>query len=554
MDHIKIRHIMSQHVITLHKEQSLMLADELMRMRHIRHIPVVDDDEALVGLVTHRDLLAAELSSTNSLSLEDRAELQMSVQVSRVMSSDVWSVHPDTPAVDVAQLLIDQHFGCAPVVDDGGRLVGIVTEADFLSLAIDALAQEGSAITVSELMSTDLVTLRRGQTLFAADDLMALRQVRHLPVVEEDGHLAGLVTHRDLLAARFSALSSKAPRYPGTARIVDIMREDVWTINVDAPALSAAQNLSDHIFGCLPVVESGSLVGIVSESDFLSFLIERYGPRQRSSPRLDVPVTFYMHSPVHEIAPSASIERAQELLATHGVSSLAVVDSGELCGVITRTDLLRVSLPRLMMRRRRMPLRLPSRSVADVMTCEVTSVAPDTSVSVAAQRMLDKGIHRLFVTVQGDAVGVFSATDAMEVVRDLQITTTLAKTKSQALFSIGAEETISAGVKLLEKADVESLVVLSAGWPVGIFGSREVLSSRHLPRDAALDKAMSHAFIALPAHTPMYRAAEQAVSLRVMHVVVFEDNNPRALLTPIDFVRACAADSMPDDSPEDSID
>jgi CBS domain-containing membrane protein len=130
---------MSSPVVTFFEEQSLPLADDVMRYKHLRHLPVIDDDRRLVGLVTHRDLLRAQISTMTGLTSEQRRAREEEVTVGQVMTRDVWTVRPDTLASVAGSTLFDHRYGCLPVVDDAHRLVGIITEHDFLRFAIKAL-------------------------------------------------------------------------------------------------------------------------------------------------------------------------------------------------------------------------------------------------------------------------------------------------------------------------------------------------------------------------------------------------------------------------------
>lgn len=133
-----VKHIMSSPVITLFAEQTLPLAEDVMRYKHLRHLPVIDDDRRLVGLVSHRDILRAQISSLVGLTPEQRRARQDDVKVSTLMTRDVWTVTPETLASVAGRTLLDHRFGCLPVVD-GDRLVGILTERDFLRFAVKAL-------------------------------------------------------------------------------------------------------------------------------------------------------------------------------------------------------------------------------------------------------------------------------------------------------------------------------------------------------------------------------------------------------------------------------
>ena len=130
---------MSSPVVTFFEEQSLPLADDVMRLKHLRHLPVIDDQRRLVGLVTHRDLLRAQISTMTGLTAEQRRAREEEVTVGQVMTRDVWTVTPDTLASVAGSTLFDHRYGCLPVVDEAHRLVGIITEHDFLRFAIKAL-------------------------------------------------------------------------------------------------------------------------------------------------------------------------------------------------------------------------------------------------------------------------------------------------------------------------------------------------------------------------------------------------------------------------------
>jgi len=127
-------------VVTLFAEQTLPVAEDIMRFKHLRHLPVVDDVQRLVGLVSHRDILRAQVSSLVGFTASERRAREDHVRVSHIMTRDVWTATPDTLASTAGTLLLDHAFGCLPVVDVDRRLVGIVTERDFLKLAVKAIA------------------------------------------------------------------------------------------------------------------------------------------------------------------------------------------------------------------------------------------------------------------------------------------------------------------------------------------------------------------------------------------------------------------------------
>lgn len=138
MSSTRVRDLMSTKLVTLFAEQAMPLAEDIMKFRHIRHIPVVDPDSRLVGLVSHRDILAANTSRLVGLSDDERQARQSNITVRDIMTSDVWTVSPQTFAEVAAQTLLDHRYGCLPVVDDG-KLVGMLTERDFLKVVLQHL-------------------------------------------------------------------------------------------------------------------------------------------------------------------------------------------------------------------------------------------------------------------------------------------------------------------------------------------------------------------------------------------------------------------------------
>ena len=137
---VLVKDLMSAPVVSLFAEQTLPLAEDIMRFKHLRHLPVVDEDRHVVGLVSHRDILRAQISSLTGLSPAQRRARQDEVRVRDIMTSEVWTVTPETLASVAGRTLLDHRFGCLPVVE-GEFLVGIVTERDFLRFAVKTIEQ-----------------------------------------------------------------------------------------------------------------------------------------------------------------------------------------------------------------------------------------------------------------------------------------------------------------------------------------------------------------------------------------------------------------------------
>jgi CBS domain-containing protein len=127
---------MSREVQVVRRNDQLAVADALMKQGRIRHLPVLDEDGTVCAVVSQRDLFRGAL--LRALGYGGRAEESMlkQVAVKEAMSSEIFTIRPDATAGQAARMMIERKVGCLPVVD-GGKLVGIVTETDFVKLVAD---------------------------------------------------------------------------------------------------------------------------------------------------------------------------------------------------------------------------------------------------------------------------------------------------------------------------------------------------------------------------------------------------------------------------------
>lgn len=133
-------------------------------------------------------------------------------------------------------------------------------------------------MNVREIMTTPVTSVDAGDPLARALDLMRSGGFRRLPVLQ-NGRLVGVVTDRDLRLATNSPLVLSEKWYSEfileSIKVKACMTPDPITIDPDAPVLDAARLMRQHKIGGLPVVQDDALVGIVTETDLLDFLIQR---------------------------------------------------------------------------------------------------------------------------------------------------------------------------------------------------------------------------------------------------------------------------------------
>lgn len=130
-----VRDIMTQKVVTLFEEDNLTGVEDGMTHFKFRHLPVVDG-KRLVGLITHRDLLRIAASALEPGAEQKTRTMNERVFARDVMQRDVVTVREDTPILDAGRLMWNNKMSCLPVIAEDGELLGIVTEGDFLKLAL----------------------------------------------------------------------------------------------------------------------------------------------------------------------------------------------------------------------------------------------------------------------------------------------------------------------------------------------------------------------------------------------------------------------------------
>jgi CBS domain-containing membrane protein len=127
----RVRDLMTSEVTTLNRNDKLTIADDVMRLGRIRHLPVLDEEQQVVGIVSQRDLFRGALARALGYGAHAQQKLLGQLVVKEVMTNDPMTVAPDTPLAEAARLMLKQKIG-ALVVIEGGRLAGILTEADFV--------------------------------------------------------------------------------------------------------------------------------------------------------------------------------------------------------------------------------------------------------------------------------------------------------------------------------------------------------------------------------------------------------------------------------------
>lgn len=259
-------------------------------------------------------------------------------------------------------------------------------------------------MNVAQCMTADPVTVAPEDTLHSALALMDELGVRHLPVVAA-GRLVGVLSDRDLLEHTGAGILGPDPAAYGDApgSVATVMRADPVTAAPDDFIVSAVTELSVHGIGCLPVVDGGRLVGIVTETDFLR-LVAQLGASGFAPPGLDPEVSALASHGLATGGPATTLAEAAALLETRSCRHLPVLDaSGALATILSDRDI----------RRARGAGVAPSERVTNLARTSPVTVAPHERVSTAARLMSEHKISAVAI-VGGPTLGLLTTTDILE--------------------------------------------------------------------------------------------------------------------------------------------
>ena len=263
---MQIKNLMSEDLITVDKDQNLSDALKLLRKHNVSRLPVTNNKE-LVGIISERDI-ANKLGSSKYESMPASR-----LHISSVMVKDVFTVPQTMQLEEVAKLMLDNGIGSVPVMDDG-KMVGIVSKADFVTLATGIAFDK---ITVKEIMSKELIAVSSTERLVHARRQMLESHVGRLPVVDEE-ELVGMITSKDLMRA-FIDFRKKVPEKYQKSQIKEVLVEDIMSTNPtfvtkDMSITEISNIIMETGFNGLPVVEDDEVIGIITQTDILK-LIER---------------------------------------------------------------------------------------------------------------------------------------------------------------------------------------------------------------------------------------------------------------------------------------
>jgi acetoin utilization protein AcuB len=146
-----VKERMTHNPVFIRPDLPVTEAQTLMKREKIHHLPVLDKDQKLVGIVTEKDLLYASPSVATTLSVYEMTSLLAKLKVEKVMSKDVVTATEDVPLEEAARIMADRRIGGLPIMR-GTTLVGVITESDLFRIFIELFGARQKGVRVSVTM------------------------------------------------------------------------------------------------------------------------------------------------------------------------------------------------------------------------------------------------------------------------------------------------------------------------------------------------------------------------------------------------------------------
>jgi len=240
----------------------------------------------------------------------------------------------------------------------------------------------------------------------------------------------------------------------------DVMKKEVATISSEEIVISAAKIMSDRKVSCLVIVDSGNVVGIITETDVL----RRVG--NKSSDLYRTKLNQIMSSPVESVTPDLSILQASKIMGRKHIKRLPIMRKGKLAGIVTQTDLVRALTSYGLWT-----------DVSEIMSRNIASVQLDASVAEAAEIMTSRKISCIMV-MDGDKVaGVLTEKDLLGRVVALQRdpnNTPMEEVMSSPVASVPYNFSVFSAGKVMEEMNIRRLAVMKDNRLCGVVTQTDI--------------------------------------------------------------------------------
>lgn len=291
---LQVRDVMVTPVLSVSADAPVADAVELLVGRELRALPVVDAGQRVVGVISNGDLVAraglgARLALLSAMSTESRQAYVDRLEprrVGEVMTKDPATVRTTDSVAAATHLMAERRIKRLPVVDDDGRLVGILARMDILRAVGETFPRDAEAAgdhpgaqTVGELMRTEVPKAGEDADLSTLLDVVVSTRLHRAVIVDRDDRVTGVVSDAEILrrvdpsasSGVVGALMRTAGRRPGGGlRARDLDTRPPLVVEPGATIAEAAHLMTEHGYKLLCVVDADRrLLGIVDRADLL---------------------------------------------------------------------------------------------------------------------------------------------------------------------------------------------------------------------------------------------------------------------------------------------
>jgi CBS domain-containing protein len=302
-ERLRVVDIMSPDVVRVHPETPLKDLVELLVGHDYRAVPVVDNSERVVGIISNGDLvergglaMRLELLATSSREVIHRELVALGVNgrtAAQVMTREVVTVLPDMSVLEAARLMAQRKLKRLPVVDPLGHLLGIVSRVDLLRTVAQGYPApeprpnpERPVRLVGDIVRTQVPTVSLHASLPEVIDALVSTRLNRAVVIDEQRRVVGLITDAELVRrigeqpGIVTSLMRRAAVVPFAdgVKVTDLMITDVITTQPEVAVEDAMREMLARKFKILPVVDAqGQLLGIVDRFDLLQAIAGQSG-------------------------------------------------------------------------------------------------------------------------------------------------------------------------------------------------------------------------------------------------------------------------------------
>jgi CBS domain-containing protein len=258
-------------VATIDKDASVYQAVAIMVKRGVSGLPVIDG-EGLLGIISEKDVLKL-LFDTECVA----------GCVGDYMTTGVLAFDEEDGLADICKCLIENNFRRVPILHQG-KLAGIISRADIIRVNKDKFrpfASDSDSLanpTAKDIMKTGLLTVKKATPVYEAMDIMANKNITGLPVVDDYMNLLGMISEKDVLKLLYDP--EALPTVVG-----DVMTPEVTGFGQDSSLFDICRCLIENNFRRVPIVNGGKLIGIISRTDIMAYIMKNHASFFREKPK-----------------------------------------------------------------------------------------------------------------------------------------------------------------------------------------------------------------------------------------------------------------------------